>query len=52
MRFGFQGREIQLLLIGKDGGMKTRQSGANLDLERVFELIDSMPMRQAEMQRR
>ena len=32
--------------------MKARQSGAMLDLERVFELVDSMPMRQAEMQRR
>ena len=51
-RFGLQGREVQLLLIGKDGGLKARQSGAMLDLERVFELIDSMPMRREEMQRR
>ena len=51
-RFGLQGREVQLLLIGKDGGIKARQSGAMLDLERVFELVDSMPMRRAEMQRR
>ena len=51
-RFGLEGREAQLLLIGKDGGMKARQSGAMIDLERVFELIDSMPMRRAEMQRR
>jgi hypothetical protein len=51
-RFGLQGPEVQLLLIGKDGEMKARQSGAMLDLERVFELIDSMPMRRAEMQRR
>jgi hypothetical protein len=51
-RFDLQGREAQLLLIGKDGEMKARQSGAMLDLERVFELVDSMPMRQAEMQRR
>jgi hypothetical protein len=32
--------------------MKARQSGAILDLERVFELVDSMPMRRAERQRR
>ena len=51
-RFEFQGREVQLLLIGKDGEMKARQTGAMLDLERVFELVDSMPMRRAEMQRR
>jgi hypothetical protein len=49
-RFGLQSREAQLLLIGKDGGIKARQSGAVLDLERIFELIDSMPMRRAEMQ--
>ena len=51
-RFGLEGREVQLLLIGKDGGMKARQSGATIDLDRVFELIDSMPMRRAETQRR
>jgi hypothetical protein len=51
-RFGLEGREVQLLLIGKDGGMKARQSGGMLDLDRVFELVDSMPMRRAEMQRR
>ena len=51
-RFDLQGQEVQLLLIGKDGEMKARQSGAMIDLERVFELVDSMPMRHAEMQRR
>jgi hypothetical protein len=51
-RFGLQGPEAQLLLIGKDGGMKAQQSGPMLDLDRVFELVDSMPMRRAEMQRR
>ena len=51
-RFGLQGPEVQLLLIGKDGGVKARQSGVLLDLERVFEQIDSMPMRRAELQRR
>jgi len=51
-RFGLEGREVELLLIGKDGGMKARQSGATIDLDRVFELVDSMPMRRAETQRR
>jgi len=51
-RFGLEGLEVQLLLIGKDGGMKARQSGAMLYLERVVEFVDSMPMRRAEMQRR
>ncbi|MBT8039756.1 MAG: DUF4174 domain-containing protein [Gammaproteobacteria bacterium] len=37
------------VLIGKDGGVKSR--GEDLDLESTFELIDSMPMRQAEMRR-
>jgi hypothetical protein len=32
--------------------MKVQQSGEMLDLDRVFELVDSMPMRRAEMQRR
>ena len=51
-RFGLQGLGAQLLLIGKDGGMKARQSTGVFDLERVFELIDSMPMRRAEMRQR
>ena len=51
-RFGLQGPEVHLVLIGKDGGMKGRQSGVMLDLGRVFELVDSMPMRRAELQRR
>lgn len=40
----------QVLLIGKDGGIKSRQSALNLDA--LFTLIDSMPMRQAEMRSR
>mgnify|MGYP003653586380 FL=1 len=36
------------LLIGKDGGVKSIQSYP-LKLEEIFELIDSMPMRRAEM---
>lgn len=36
-----------VLLIGKDGGIKARQS--RLDLKALFNRIDSMPMRQREM---
>ena len=36
------------ILIGKDGGEKSRQTEA-LDLEKIFALIDTMPMRKAEM---
>lgn len=40
-----------LLLIGKDGGEKFR-STKPVAIETIFILIDSMPMRQAEMGRR
>jgi len=46
-RLGMQGPEPQLVLIGKDGGVKARQSGA-FDLPGAFALIDTMPMRRAE----
>ncbi|MEJ2384391.1 MAG: DUF4174 domain-containing protein [Xanthomonadales bacterium] len=39
-----------VVLIGKDGGVKSRS--ADLDLEATFGLIDRMPMRRREMQRR
>ena len=42
--------ETAVLLIGKDGTIKSRSS--DLDLEATFGLIDRMPMRQAEMQRK
>ena len=38
-----------VLLIGKDGGVKIRQT--TLDLDVLFRRIDSMPMRRAEMRR-
>ena len=41
--------EMSVVLIGKDGGLKSRSS--ELNLEATFELIDQMPMRQAEMRR-
>ena len=39
--------ETAFVLIGKDGGVKSR--GETLDLDSMFDLIDSMPMRRAEM---
>ena len=42
--------ETAVLLIGKDGTVKSRSS--DLDLEATFGLIDRMPMRKAEMQRK
>ena len=39
-----------VLLIGKDGTLKSRSS--NLDLEATFDLIDQMPMRREEVRRR
>lgn len=42
--------EFNVILIGKDGGEKLR-SEALIPPEKIFELIDSMPMRRAEMRR-
>lgn len=39
------------LLVGKDGGVKLREETV-VSTKRLFGLIDSMPMRQAEMRRR
>jgi hypothetical protein len=51
-RLRLHGRDARLVLIGKNGGIKARQSEKVFDLERLFTLIDSMPMRQAEMKQR
>ena len=42
-------RSFRILLIGKDGGIKY-ESNRSVSLIQLFELIDSMPMRQDEMQ--
>jgi hypothetical protein len=47
-RFAVLKGDLTVLLLGKDGGLKLRQTG-RLDLEAVFALIDTMPMRQREM---
>ena len=42
-------QSFRILLIGKDGGVKY-ESNQYVSLIQLFELIDSMPMRQDEMQ--
>ena len=49
-RFQYAPSHFCLWLIGKDGGLKLSQQKAVL-LPQLFGLIDSMPMRQAEMRR-
>lgn len=41
------GSDERVLLIGKDGGIKSRES--SLDLDAIFSRIDAMPMRIREM---
>ena len=43
----FDTRQSKVILIGKDGGIKSRYY--RVDLEAVFSDIDAMPMRQNEM---
>jgi hypothetical protein len=48
-RLGVMGGSFQVLLIGKDGGVKLRSSEP-VSMKDLFGLIDSMPMRQQEME--
>jgi hypothetical protein len=48
-RLGVLGGSFQVLLIGKDGGVKLRSSEP-VSAKDLFGLIDSMPMRQQEME--
>lgn len=41
-------KEFKIRLIGKDGGQKW-ESGPDFKTQTIFDLIDSMPMRQQEM---
>ena len=50
-RFDLAPGVFQVLLIGKDGGEKLR-SATPVDAGTLFPLIDAMPMRRSEMQRR
>jgi hypothetical protein len=47
-KLGVQTGPFQVLLIGKDGGVKLRSSEP-VSMKDLFGLIDSMPMRQQEM---
>ena len=49
--FGIPGDTFNLILVGKDGGIKLKRSD-QVDLTDVFGLIDSMPMRQREMRQK
>lgn len=42
---------FSVLLLGKDGGVKLRESGF-VDMARIYALIDGMPMRRLEMRER
>ena len=44
----YMGGQGKVILIGKDGGIKSRLD--SVDLEAIFSEIDAMPMRQYEMQ--
>jgi hypothetical protein len=47
-RFGIETGRFTVVLVGKDGGVKL-VAHRNADLQSIFNLIDSMPMRQQEM---
>lgn len=49
-RYRVAPNEFTLLLIGKDGGEKFR-SAAPVAPEKIYSIIDAMPMRQSEMRR-
>ena len=50
-RYGVSEEETTMILVGKDGGDKLRTSEI-VDLEQIFSLIDTMPMRRQEMRQR
>ena len=50
VRNKYQLKEQQVILIGKDGGLKSRFN--ELELTAIFSEIDAMPMRQAEMRKK
>jgi hypothetical protein len=47
-RFGIEAGRFTVVLVGKDGGVKS-VAHQDADLESIFDLIDSMPMRRQEM---
>lgn len=49
-RFATAGEPFEVVLIGKDGGVKLRSRSASV--AQIFRLIDTMPTRRAEMRQR
>ena len=49
--YSVDGRQFRSILVGKDGGRKLR-SGQAIRAQRLFGVIDSMPMRRIEMRRK
>lgn len=50
-QYGVREAEFRVILIGKDGGVKLN-SQQPVTVNQIFELIDSMPMRQHEMRQK
>ena len=50
-KYGIRKSEFRTILVGKDGGAKL-SSGSPVSEQRIFGLIDGMPMRREEMRRR
>ena len=50
-RFDLPENEFQIVLVGKDGGVKERRNEL-FEVAEVFRIIDAMPMRMQEMQDR
>ena len=50
-QFDIAKSKFTLVLVGKDGGVKLRRDG-HVKMADIFDLIDSMPMRQNEMRQR
>lgn len=43
------GQQAQMLLIGLDGGIKQNDEQVPINFDKIFALIDGMPMRQSEL---
>ncbi len=50
-RYALGSKELCWILLGKDGGSKLKMEGTAPDWKLLFATIDSMPMRQKEMNR-
>ncbi|HSI75578.1 MAG TPA: DUF4174 domain-containing protein [Lunatimonas sp.] len=50
-RYALGSKEVCWILLGKDGGSKLKKEGTSPNWELLFATIDSMPMRQREMNR-